>query len=104
MNELFFLLVLAIFMIVFIHFKKTENFSSLPPISRSVPWGSEPSNLYGNEPSHGINTMGLEVSEIMKDADFTDYTYKRALGFGIGDINKKLGTGIHAKPENGNYI
>lgn len=103
MKEIFVLLVLAIAIFIY-YLKQSEKFTSLPPISRAVPWGSTPNKLYGDEPSHGINTMGSEVSEIMEDADYTGFSYGRALGFGIGEINKRLNKGIHSTKQNVYYV
>lgn len=81
--------------IILIYFPKNENYGSLPDLSMGYQWGSSPENLY-RSPEEMQNYFADDLRRSLEEAEDMDTRYARGPGFGIGDIRRKMNTGLHA--------
>ena len=76
--------------------KQREKYGTMPDLQMGYQWGSSPNNLY-QSPEEIQNYFAEDLRKSLEEAEQMDTRYARGPGFGIGDIRKKLNTGLHAE-------
>jgi len=91
MNIIVICIITVILILLLMHSLQNEQFSTMPPLSMGVQWGSIPQNLYRSDYQEQ-NYFGDVLSKEMRGVDLTNFNFSRGSGAGtLGDISRKLG-------------